>query len=55
MGYASTFADYQWVVEYLTRLSAVTPSQVLNTARKYLRNDQRVVGVYRATQTQVES
>lgn len=55
MGYASTFADYQWVVEYLERLSAVTPSQVLNTARKYLRNDQRVVGVYRATQTQVES
>ena len=55
MGYASTFADYQWVVEYLTRLSAVTPSQVLNTARKYLRDDQRVVGVYRATQTQVES
>lgn len=49
MGYASSFADYQWVVEYLNRLSSITPSQVLNTARKYLRDDQRVVGIYRAT------
>ena len=52
MGYASSFADYQWVVEYLTRLSSVTPGQVLNTARKYLQEDQRVVGVYRATKSQ---
>lgn len=48
MGYASSFADYQWVVEYLTHLRAVTPRQVLGTARKYLRDDQRVVGVYHA-------
>jgi zinc protease len=52
MGYASSFADYQWVVEYLKRLSSVTPSQVLNTARKYLQADQRVVGVYRAKNNQ---
>jgi len=52
MGYASSFADYQWVAEYLTRLSSVTPSQVLKTAQKYLREDQRVVGVYRASNTQ---
>ena len=51
MGYASSFADYQWVVEYLARLGAVTPSQVLKTAQKYLREDQRVVGVYQATRT----
>ena len=48
MGYASSYADYQWVVEYLTRLSSITPSQVLKTARNYLLEDQRVVGVYRA-------
>jgi zinc protease len=52
MGYASSFADYQWVAEYLTRLSSVTPRQVLKTAQKYLRDDQRVVGVYRASNTQ---
>ena len=48
MGYANSFADYQWFTDYLTRLKAVTPRQVLETARKYLRQDQRVVGVYRA-------
>jgi zinc protease len=52
MGYASSFADYQWVAEYLTRLSSVTPNQVLKVAQKYLQADQRVVGVYRATKTQ---
>jgi zinc protease len=52
MGYASSFADYQWVAEYLTRLSSVTPSQVLKTAQKYLREDQRVVGIYLASNSQ---
>ncbi len=52
MGYASSFADYQWVAEYLTRLSSVTPSQVLKAARTYLREDQRVVGIYRAKDNQ---
>ena len=52
MGYASSFSDYQWVVEYLDRLTAVTPRQVLDTASKYLREDQRVVGVYRAKNIQ---
>lgn len=52
MGYASSFADYQWFTDYLTRLGSVTPSQVLRTAQTYLQADQRVVGVYRATSTQ---
>ncbi|HOZ37367.1 MAG TPA: pitrilysin family protein [Anaerolineaceae bacterium] len=52
MGYSSSFADYQWVAEYLTRLRSVSPSQVLRTAQNYLREDQRVVGIYRATKTQ---
>ena len=54
MGYASSFANYQWVAEYLNRLSSVSPSQVLKIAQKYLRKDQRVVGVYRASKTQEE-
>jgi len=54
MGYASSFANYQWVAEYLNRLSSVSPSQVLKIAQKYLREDQRVVGVYRASKTQEE-
>ena len=52
LGYSSSFADYQWVAEYLTRLRSVSPSQVLRTAQNYLREDQRVVGIYRATKTQ---
>lgn len=51
MGYASSFSDYEWFTNYLPRLSAVTPNQVLSTARKYLREDQRVVGIYRARNT----
>jgi len=52
MGYASSFADYQWFAEYLPRLSSVTPIQVLKTAQKYLQADQRVVGIYRASKMQ---
>jgi len=55
MGYASSFADYQWFAEYLTRLSSVTPSQVLKTAQKYLPADQRVVGIYRASKMQEQA
>lgn len=55
MGYASSFADYQWFAEYLNRLSSVTPTQVLITAQKYLQADQRVVGIYRASKTQEEA
>lgn len=55
MGYASSYADYQWFAEYLTRLSSVTPSQVLKTAQKYLQADQRVVGIYRASKMQEQA
>ena len=51
MGYASSFSDYQWVVEYLARLSSVTPRHVLQTAQKYLQSDRRLVGAYQATGT----
>jgi len=55
MGYASSFSDYDWFTGYLTRLSSVTPNQVLGTARKYLKADERVVGIYRAGKEQEES
>ncbi|NMC15940.1 MAG: insulinase family protein [Chloroflexi bacterium] len=46
MGYANSFADYSWFTGYVERLAAVTPEMVTNTARKYLRPDARVIGVY---------
>lgn len=46
MGYSNSFADYSWFTEYVKRLAAVTPEQVTEIARKYLRPDARVVGVY---------
>jgi len=46
MGYANSFADYSWFTEYVQRLAAVSPEQVTNIARKYLRPDARVIGVY---------
>ena len=46
MGYSNSFADYSWFTEYVKLLAAVTPEQVTEIARKYLRPDARVVGVY---------
>ncbi|MEL7645447.1 MAG: pitrilysin family protein [Anaerolineaceae bacterium] len=46
MGYANSFGDYSWFTNYVERLAAVTPEQVTLTARKYLRPDARVIGVY---------
>lgn len=46
MGYANSFADYDWFTQYVDRLSAVTPENLRRVARKYLSPDQRVVGYY---------
>jgi zinc protease len=46
LGFAEMFASYDWFLSYLDRLAAVTPEQVMETARKYLRRQNRVVGVY---------
>ncbi|MFZ3151523.1 MAG: pitrilysin family protein [Anaerolineaceae bacterium] len=49
MGYASSFARYEWFTNYVSRLSTVTPEDVMNVARKYLRSDARVLGIYSPT------
>lgn len=53
MGFANSFSDYSWFTGYLDRLSSVTPAQIMAVARKYLRVDQRLAGIYRAEPEEV--
>ncbi|HEX8990086.1 MAG TPA: pitrilysin family protein [Anaerolineales bacterium] len=46
LGYAEMFADYDWFETYLEKLAKVTPRDVQRVARKYLRPQSRVVGIY---------
>ena len=46
LGYAEMFADYDWFETYLDKLAKVTPKDVQRVARKYLRRQSRVVGIY---------
>jgi zinc protease len=46
MGYASSFADYNWFLNYVEKLDSVTPDAVMEAARKYLDPQHRVVGYY---------
>jgi zinc protease len=46
LGFAEMFASYDWFVNYLDRLAAVTPEQVQRIAQAYLRPQNRVVGTY---------
>jgi zinc protease len=46
LGFAEMFATYDWFVNYVDRLRQVTPEDVLQLARKYLKRSQRVVGIY---------
>jgi zinc protease len=46
LGYAEMFADYDWFVNYVDRLSVVTPDDVQRIARTYLSPSNRVIGVY---------
>jgi zinc protease len=46
MGYTEMFADYDWFLNYLDRLAAVTPEEVQRVAQKYLQKKSRVVGTY---------
>ncbi len=46
MGYAEIFADYDWFLTYLDKLSTVTPEDVQRVAKKYLQKKFRVVGTY---------
>jgi zinc protease len=46
MGYSSMFADYGWYENFVERLAAVTPEDVLRVAQKYLASRNRTVGIY---------
>ena len=46
MGYACSFADYDWFLDYVDRLARVTPEDLQRVARTYLNPDARVIGVY---------
>lgn len=47
MGYANSFADYEWYLAYVEKLEAVTPEQVRHAAQVYLSPARRIVGIYR--------
>jgi len=46
LGHAEMFSTYDWFLTYLDKLSKVTPSDIQQTAQKYLREQNRVVGYY---------
>jgi zinc protease len=46
LGHAEMFSNYDWFLTYLEKLSGVTPSDIQNTAQKYLREQNRIVGTY---------
>lgn len=46
LGYAEMFADVSWFDGYLERLGAVTADDVVEYARRYLRPENRVIGIY---------
>ena len=47
LGYAHSFADYNWFTDYIKRLEQVSTEDILRTARHYLDPAHRVTGVYR--------
>lgn len=46
MGYASMFADYSWFEDYIAKIEKISREDLQETARKYLKTDQRVIGIY---------
>jgi zinc protease len=49
LGHAEMFATYDWFLNYLDQLAAVTPQDVQRVAREYFRPRNRVVGTYLPT------
>lgn len=47
MGFSEMFASYDWFINYVDNLAAVTPEDVQRAARTYLKTKNRVVGTYR--------
>ncbi|BCY18116.1 hypothetical protein hrd7_19650 [Leptolinea sp. HRD-7] len=48
LGYSEMFASYAWFEQYVNRLEQVTPDVLRETAAKYLKPVNRVIGYYHA-------
>jgi zinc protease len=46
MGFSEMFADYDWFLNYLDALEKVSPEDVQQAAQRYLRLQNRTMGVY---------
>ncbi len=46
LGYSEMFSEYAWFTNYVSKLEQVSPDKLLETLRKYLQPEHRVVGVY---------
>jgi len=55
LGHAEMFATYNWFLTYLENLAKVTPADLQKAAQKYLRPQNRVVGIYFPNGTQVQA
>jgi zinc protease len=51
LGYSEMFANYSWFENYVDRLEQVTPEALRETAAKYLKPVNRVIGYYHADHT----
>lgn len=49
LGFSEMFDSYDWFLNYLDNLAAVTPMDVQRVAQSYLRPQQRVLGIYLPT------
>jgi zinc protease len=49
MGFSEVFDRYEWFLNYLSKIEAVTPEDVQRAAQIYLRRENRVRGVYLPT------
>jgi zinc protease len=46
MGYAEMFANYEWFLTYLDKLSKVTAKEIQRVANEYFKPQSRVIGTY---------
>ncbi len=46
LGYSEMFASYSWFENYVNKLEEVTPESLKTVAKKYLRPENRVIGLY---------
>jgi zinc protease len=49
MGFSEMFSSYDWFTGYLDSLAAVTPEDLQRVARKYLTEQNRILGTYHPT------